>query len=98
MRKGDKAAGIAAFRRAIETEPRSVFANLTLGGVLFSDGKTDEGLALLAKATELSPPHGPARLRYAQALLSAGKTEEGIKVDDLIDHLWKLPKARRKKR
>jgi tetratricopeptide (TPR) repeat protein len=85
MRKGDKAAGIAAFRRGVETEPSSIFANLTLGGVLFSDGKTDEGLALLAKAAELSPPHGPARLRYAQALLSAGKTEEGIKVLDEIN-------------
>ena len=25
-------------------------------------------------------------------------SEEGIRVDDLIDHLWKLPKAKRKKR
>ncbi len=85
MRGGDKAAGIAAFRRAIETEPGSILAHLTLGGVLFSDGKTDEGLALLSKAAELSPPHGPARLRFAQALLNAGRTDEGVKVLDEIN-------------
>jgi tetratricopeptide (TPR) repeat protein len=85
LRQGDKAAGIAAFRRAIETEPGSILAHLTLGGVLYGEGKTEEGLALIARAAELSPPHGPARLRYAQSLLNAGKTDEGVRVLDEIN-------------
>jgi tetratricopeptide (TPR) repeat protein len=85
LRKGNKAAGIESFRQAIATDPSSILAHLTLGGVLMNDGKTDEGLALFARAAELSPPHGLARLRYAQALLSIGKEQEGVRVLDEIN-------------
>ncbi len=85
QRRGDKAGAIAAFRRAIATEPGSVLAHLTLGTVLFAEGKNDEGLALFAKAAELSPPHGSARLRYAQALLQEGREEDAVRVLDELN-------------
>jgi len=85
IRRGDKAGGIAAFQQAIQVEPTSVLAHMTLGGVLYSDGNKDEALVLLAKAAELSPPYGPARLRLAQALLQSGKVEEGIRALDELN-------------
>jgi uncharacterized protein len=58
---------------------------------------------LLARGEDLKWWH-PLVSGRAETVLEAGisvagtaYSEEGITVDDLVDHLWKLPKAKRKK-
>ncbi|MFO0556073.1 MAG: tetratricopeptide repeat protein [Polyangiaceae bacterium] len=66
----------AAFRRAIELDPRSFKAHANLATVLRGQGRLEEAIAELARAVELEP--GAARLsaRLAQALLDAKRPAE----------------------
>ena len=69
----------AAWRRALELEPRHVLALGSYGITLCARGKPDEGLALCERAREADPLASFPYTLTAWGLLLAGKPEEALR-------------------
>ena len=69
----------AAWRRALELEPRHVLALGSYGITLCSRGRPDEGLALLERAREADPLASFPYTLTAWSLLVIGKPEDALR-------------------
>jgi adenylate cyclase len=71
----------AEARRAVELAPNSVMAQIILGYVLYSAGRTEEAIPILEKAASSSPIILPRALSHLGiALRKAGRLEEAVAV------------------
>ena len=68
----------AAFRQALELEPRHVFALNNLGIVLQRLGRPIEAEAALRQAVTVKPGHARAHVNLGNVLLDLGRTAEAI--------------------
>jgi tetratricopeptide (TPR) repeat protein len=75
---GERALGIAEYRKALDLDPRFAPAYDNLGVALNQQGKHDEGIALCRKAIELSPSSFAAHINLGSILLHQGKLEEAV--------------------
>ncbi|MGH8595189.1 MAG: tetratricopeptide repeat protein, partial [Gammaproteobacteria bacterium] len=70
---------IAAAERAIDLDPNSADALITLGEVLSFAGRANEGVPLVERAMRLNPQYPPAYLwALGQTYYFSGRTEEAI--------------------
>ncbi len=69
---------IAAYRKAIELDPKYANAHINLGNALRNQGKLDEAIACFRKAIELDPKSAIAHNNLGLALRDQGKLDEAI--------------------
>jgi tetratricopeptide (TPR) repeat protein len=74
MQRGDDAA--AAFRKALELEPKRASAGAGLANALVATGKAAEAVTVAKKATEDNDKSGEAFAAYANALYAAAPNKE----------------------
>ena len=72
----DPQGAIADYDRALELNPRSVFAMQNKSAVLSDLGRTDDAIAVLNKAVEFYPDYVPARAGRGVLLARKGKWAE----------------------
>jgi tetratricopeptide (TPR) repeat protein len=78
MRRGDRAAGVSAFKHALEVDPKFTRARLQLATVYMASGQSDSALDELRKAIDSDPKQPVARKTYALALLSLRRWDAAI--------------------
>ncbi len=76
--KGDYAAAIPEWRKALQMSPGNARALINLGTALAATGKTDEALADYRKARELEPENPLTHSRLGIALVRKGDYQEAI--------------------
>jgi tetratricopeptide (TPR) repeat protein len=76
---GQLAEAAAAFRRALELEPRLRAARFALGRVLLQQGANQDAARELAKVVAEGPDHAPAHLNLGVALRRLGRGKEGLR-------------------
>jgi serine/threonine-protein kinase len=77
--QGNRAGAMAAYRRAIELQPRYSIAHSNLGNVLHIDGKLDEAIREFRTAIRLNPKLASPHSNLANTLLAKGQLEEAIR-------------------
>lgn len=77
-RKGDYAAALAEWRKAVEMDPDDGKARYHLAYALDQQGQLDEAVAQYRKAVEFDPNNAAAYSSLAIALTRTGKLEDGI--------------------
>ncbi|MFQ5568749.1 MAG: tetratricopeptide repeat protein [Rhodothermales bacterium] len=76
--KGEFERAVAAYRKALEIDPRNVIAHYNLGTLLGQLKADDEAMTYFRAAIELDPNHRDARFNLATALSRAGRFEEAL--------------------
>jgi Flp pilus assembly protein TadD len=76
--QGKHEEAVAAFRRAIQLNPRYVAAHLQLGTTLAQLNRLEDALAELRTAARLDPRNGEVPFRIANCLRQAGRQEEAV--------------------
>jgi tetratricopeptide (TPR) repeat protein len=77
-RKGDYAAALLEWRKAVEIDPEDGKARYHLAFALDQQGQLDEAIAQYQKAVEFDPNNAAAYSSLAVALTRTGKLEDGI--------------------
>lgn len=77
-RKGDYAAALSEWRKAVDLDPADGKARYHLAFALDNQGQRDEAIAEYRKAVELDPNNAAAYSSLAVALTRAGMMAEGI--------------------
>jgi tetratricopeptide (TPR) repeat protein len=77
-RKGDYAAALTEWRKAVELDPEDGKARYHLAFALDKQGQLDEAVAEYQKAVEFDPNNAAAYSNLAVGLTREGKLEEGI--------------------
>ncbi len=77
-RKGDYAAALIEWRKAVDLDPTDGKARYHLAFALDNQGQRDEAIAEYQKAVEFDPNNAAAYSSLAVALTRAGKLAEGI--------------------
>jgi len=77
-RKGDYAAALTEWRKAVELDPEDGKARYHLAFALDKQGELDEAIAQYQKAVEFDPNNAAAYSNLAVALTRAGKLADGI--------------------
>ncbi len=72
LAKGDSAAAEFAFKKAVESDPKSVNARLALANYYWSTNRRDTAEATLKRATALDPKNELANRALALFYLGAG--------------------------
>ena len=75
---GDFERGIAEVRRALDSDPLSAYASMTLGVSLFTAGLLDESIAMCRRAIQLDSKSFVSRWALGIAIGLAGRFEEAI--------------------
>lgn len=69
---------VAAFRRAIELQPKQAGVHSNLGSVLQAQGRFDEALIACQDALRLNPEHAEAYNNLGNALQKLGRVSEAV--------------------
>src|SRR5262249_22072973 len=69
---------VAAYRKAVELDPKRALAHKNLGAALARQGKRDEAVAEYRKAIELDPKYAHAHNDLGAALAGQGKLDEAV--------------------
>lgn len=75
---GNLHASVAAYKRALEHDPRHVDAYLNLGALLCEQGRCDEAVALYEHAVRLVPDSALLHFNAAIALEDQGRLEQAV--------------------
>lgn len=78
VEQGRVADGIAAYREALEVQPREPDATASLGRALARAGRADEARALLAELEAPGSPRPPSRYELAFLLAALGERERAF--------------------
>jgi len=78
MRSGDRTAAVAAFKRAVEADPKFTRAWIELGTAYLASGQTDSALDALRKAIDSDAKQVVAPKIYAFVLTSSHRTDAAI--------------------
>jgi len=76
--KGNRAAAIESFKRAIEANPNVAQSHESLGSELLADGRVDEAIAEFEEAIRLEPGAAVAHGNLGLALASKGQAEMAL--------------------
>ena len=79
---GDFEQGIAEARRALDSDPLSVYVTMNLGVCLFTAGRLDEAIETCRRAIQLDPESFVARWALGIALGVAGRFEDAVSTLD----------------
>jgi tetratricopeptide (TPR) repeat protein len=77
-RKGEYAAAVPEWKKAVELDPEDGKARYHLAFALEKQGQLDDAIAQYRKAVEFDPNNAPAYSSLAVALTRAGKLDEAI--------------------
>jgi tetratricopeptide (TPR) repeat protein len=88
MSYGELPTALGELRRAVELDPLSVQAWITLGQVQVSAGDHRAGRASLARALEISPNGDEARYYLFASLLVNGHAAEALKLAEAAKATW----------
>ncbi|MEW6756010.1 MAG: tetratricopeptide repeat protein [Candidatus Latescibacterota bacterium] len=102
-RQGRLVEAVAAYRRAVELDPRAVEVPYNLGNALLHSGAPEAARAAYQRCLALDPDYGPALLNLSSLLLDQQQTEEAaallerlVGVDPRMPEAWRqLGLARR---
>ncbi len=78
LKKGDYAAAVPEWKKAVALNPEYARAEISLGVALAKTGKTEEAMAAYRKAAEIDPDYPDSYAMLGFALASQGKLEEAI--------------------
>jgi len=76
--RGDTAAAIAHFQRAIAIEPRYFIAHYDLGNALEANGDSEKAEREFAEAIRCRPTYGDAYFKLGEILVNSGRSQEGL--------------------
>jgi tetratricopeptide (TPR) repeat protein len=75
---GDTGNAFSKFTKALELNPNSVKAHISVGNILESRGKTDEALTHYTRAAQLDSSYAIARINVGNILFKKGSMPEAI--------------------
>lgn len=75
-RRGNHAAAVAEYRKALEEKPDFIDALVNLGGSLAQSGRVDEGIGYYRRAIEAAPQDADVRMKLAALLQAHGRASE----------------------
>lgn len=78
LEAGEWEAAEAAFRRAIEAEPRSALAYSKLGVALVNQRRLDDGEKAFARAVAVDPKYAPAWSNLGNVYRETGRSEQAL--------------------
>lgn len=78
MSRGDRSAGVSAFKRALEVDPKFTRAWLELTIAYMTYRQTDNAIDAARKAIDSDPKQIIARKMYAHVLVTLGRTDEAM--------------------
>jgi protein O-GlcNAc transferase len=83
LRKGENAAALVHFQRALELEPEFVEAHYNAGGVLFGMGRLEDALSQYEIVASLNPRLKPAHFmlgKVAEAFARSGNASQAASI------------------
>ncbi|MEX2138439.1 MAG: tetratricopeptide repeat protein [Pirellulales bacterium] len=96
LSRGDLVGAERALREAVELDPKSVDALVSLGEALLRQDKIAAAVESFRKATRLEPMHGEAYLRLGQALAKQDQQQESLaSFRSAVQFMPTSPKAHR---
>lgn len=81
---GDKISAKTSLNRALESEPKNLFALAELANIAITDGDTQRVAEIVKTLTQLAPDLEDVKMLQAQSLLLNGKTDEAVKILDSV--------------
>ena len=76
LQRGQQESSIALFRKALDHEAESAYANMNLGAALVIAGRQDEGVEHLREALRINPDYSDAYRNLGRAFLKVGMIQE----------------------
>lgn len=81
---GDKVSAKTSLNRALESEPKNLFALAELANIAITDGDTQRVAEIVKTLTQLAPDSEDVKMLQAQSLLLNGKPDEAVKILDSV--------------
>jgi tetratricopeptide (TPR) repeat protein len=88
LHKEDKQGAVDAFQHALRLDPTDFGANLYMGSVLRSEGKSEEAMAYAGKAIQLRPSSPEARFEVAALNARLGKLDQARTQFEDLERDW----------